>query len=103
MKKLLFIACMLFAGFGNINAQTTWKGNTIVATSTTTSKGSKAEKTPFTFQAKDGKTYPIYISAKGSCYIVRISGKTGKEYKQYLGKEVSTEICGKLHREYKGK
>lgn len=98
MKKLIIIAIALLS-LGNVTAQTTWKGNTIIETTTTTSK---AEKTPFTYQTKDGKTYPIYISAKGSCYINRTS-KAGKQYKQYLGKEISTEICKKLNRQYKGK
>lgn len=91
---------MLFAGIGNISAQT-WRGNTIVATQTTAKKAA-AEKTPFTYQTADGKTYPVYISQRGSCFIIRVS-KAGKEYKQYLGKDVSAEICKKLHREYKGK
>lgn len=102
MKKLFVLALAIFCGCLNpLSAQTTWKGHTIVATSKV--KTTKAEKTPYNYQAKDGKTYPIYISAKGSCYIVRVSKNTGKEYKQYLGKEVSQEICRKLHREYKGK
>lgn len=102
MKKLIIMAAIFFAAFTPVSAQTTWRGNTIVATSA--SKGtSKATKTPFNYQAKDGKTYSIYISAKGSCFIVRTSSKTGKEYKQYLGKEVSQEICRKLKRQYKGK
>lgn len=99
MKKLIFMAALFFAAFSPIEAQT-WKGNTIVATSV---QKQKAEKTPYSFQAKDGKTYPIYISQRGSCYIVRVSKKTGKEYKQYLGKEISQEICKKLKRTYKGK
>lgn len=97
MKKLIIIAIALFS-LTTTMAQTTWKGNTIIEATTTT----KAEKTPFTYQTKDGKTYPIYISAKGSCYINRTS-KAGKQYKQYLGKEISTEICKKLNRQYKGK
>ena len=98
MKKLIIIAIALFSLSTTTMAQTTWKGNTIIESTTTT----KAEKTPFTYQTKDGKTYPIYISAKGSCYINRTS-KAGKQYKQYLGKEISTEICKKLNRQYKGK
>lgn len=43
-----------------------------------------------------GVRYPIYISSKGKCFIIRTSSKTGKKYKQYLP-EVSKEIklCGK--------
>lgn len=41
-------------------------------------------KTPYTFKAKDGKEYPIYISKQGKAFIWRVSKKTGKQYKQYL-------------------
>lgn len=48
-------------------------------------------KTPYTFRAKDGKEYPIYISKQGKAFIWRISKKTGKQYKQYLP-EVTKEL-----------
>ena len=41
-------------------------------------------KTQYTFKAKDGKEYPIYISKQGKAFIWRVSKKTGKQYKQYL-------------------
>lgn len=43
-----------------------------------------ATKTPKTFTALDGTIYPIYLSSRGSLYIIRTSKKSGKEYKQYL-------------------
>ena len=30
------------------------------------------------------KDYPIYKGAKGGTFIIRVSKKSGKEYKQYL-------------------
>ena len=45
----------------------------------------KSRKTEYTYKAKDGKVYPIFLSARGKAYINRIS-KNGKEYKQYLPK-----------------
>ena len=53
-------------------------------------------QTPYTWKDKDGKTYPIYISKKGACYIKRISKKTGKEYKYYLPKETQEQIRKEL-------
>jgi hypothetical protein len=41
-------------------------------------------KTQYTYEAKDGKKYPIYLSKNGKAYIIRVSKKTGREYKQYL-------------------
>lgn len=63
----------------------------------------KAEKTPYTWTDSKGQKYDIYISKKGSCFIQKISSKTGKEYKQYLKPDVSQDICQKMGREYKHK
>lgn len=41
-------------------------------------------KTQYTYKTKDGKEYPIYLSKNGKAFIVRVSKKTGREYKQYL-------------------
>jgi hypothetical protein len=41
-------------------------------------------KTQYTYKAKDGKEYPIYLSKTGKAFIWRVSAKTGKQYKQYL-------------------
>ena len=57
--------------------------------------------TPYTWKDSKGNEYPIYISASGSCYVIKTSKKTGKEYKNYLSKEVSAEICKELN--YKSK
>jgi len=37
-----------------------------------------------TYTDAKGKTFPVYVGAKGSFYVGRISGKTGKYYRQYL-------------------
>ena len=59
--------------------------------------------TGFEWTDNKGNKYPIYISSSGSCYIIKKSNKTGKEYKQYLKPDVSQDICKKLGREYKAK
>lgn len=56
------------------------KGNTFVQ------MVDSAKKTSFTYEAKDGKKYTIYLSSKGKAYIICKSKKTGKEYKRYLPK-----------------
>lgn len=62
----------------------------------------KDEKTEFTWNKK-GVEYPIYISSKGSCYILVKDTTTGEDKKQYLGSEVSAEVCKILGREYTAK
>ena len=54
-------------------------------------------KTRFTWQDKDGNIYPIYISKKCACYVIKVSKKTGKEYKYYLPKEVRDAIIKELN------
>lgn len=44
----------------------------------------QAQKTEYVYKAKDGKEYPIYLSKNGKAFIIRVSKKTGKEYRQYL-------------------
>lgn len=52
---------------------------------------SSPTKTEYTWVDSDGKSYPIYLSTK-SCFIIRTSKKSGKEYRKYLPKEVYQEI-----------
>lgn len=83
------------------NAQNyTREGNTFVS-----AKSAKAEptKTKFTWKDSKGTEYPVYISSTGSCFVIKVSAKTGKEYRSYLGPEISKQICKELGIEYKGK
>ena len=61
------------------------------------------ENTGFTYKDSKGNTYPIYMGKTGSCYIKKISKKSGNEYKQYLGEEISRQVCQSLGREYTSK
>lgn len=54
------------------------------------------QQTEYTWEDKKGVKYPIFISKKGACYIKKISSKTGKEYKQYLQKEIQETIRKEL-------
>ena len=86
----------------SISAQSyTRSGNTFTMTSTKKSK-SEPTKTKFVVE-KDGKSYPVYMGSTGSCFILRTSSKTGKEYRSYLGEEMSRTICKELGVEYKSR
>jgi hypothetical protein len=100
MKKLLIMLVLLCVGLTSNAQNYTREGNTFVSV-----KSAKAEptKTKFTWKDSKGTEYPVYISSTGSCFIIRISKKTGKEYRSYLGPEVSAQICKELNIEYKGK
>ena len=104
MKKLFILAVILLAlsvNNSNTYAQSVKREGTTFVVSSSRSK-SEPTKTKFTWKVGDVE-YPIYISSTGSCYIVKTSKKSGKEYKQYLPKEVCTEICKELGIEYKPK
>ncbi len=60
-------------------------------------------KSGYTYRDSKGKVYDIYVTKSGACYIRRVSAKTGKEYKSYLNKEISAEICKELGIERKEK
>ena len=88
MKK--FILCILLALFCiTVNAEVKREGDTFKVEQTTKESDTK---TKYTWEDKKGNKYPIFITKRGSCYILRTSKKTGKEYKQYLPKETQTQI-----------
>lgn len=102
MKKFIIVLLTALLGI-SVNAQTpenTFKkeGNTYSSASKKTTTVEK--ETGFFWKDSKGNQYPIYMSSTGSCYVKRISNKTGKEYKQYLGKEISADICNQLGIEY---
>lgn len=91
MKKLLFILCLILLGGITVKAQEVVRnGNTFEQVSK--KKSAEPIKTKYTFKTLDGNVYPVYISAKGKCFIKRIS-KKGKEYPYYnLPKELKDLI-----------
>ena len=102
MKKFFMIAA-LFAACVVMNAQNVkLEGKTYMATKASRSK-EEPKVTGYDWQDSKGNKYPIFISGSGSCFVIRVSQKTGKEYRQYLGEEISRDICKKLGIEYKPK
>lgn len=101
MKHLILLLTVLFLTTSTMaTAQSyTRSGDTFVTTKTTS--GASATKTKFNWQDSKGKSYPIYVGKTGSCYVLKVSGKTNKEYKYYLGAEISQQVCKELGIEYK--
>ena len=102
--RRLFVILLLVLAMGlAANAQTyTRNGNTFMSAKAERVKA-KPVKTKFTWKDSKGKEYPVYISSKGSCFVIKVSAKTGKEYKNYLGPEISQQICKELNIKYNGK
>lgn len=105
MKKLLITVAIVLGMMATGYAQTKYEQNgktfkTVqVQTEKTIKKGEAPLNTGFTWEDSKGNKYPIWISngGKGSAYIIRVSKKTGKEYKSYLGKEITNEIKKQLN------
>lgn len=94
MKKI--ILCLLLALFCiTISAEVKREGNTFKVEQTTKESDTK---TQYTWVDKDGNVYPVFITKRGACYIFRTSKKTGKEYKQYLPKDIQETIKQELNR-----
>lgn len=93
----------LLLGIG-VNAQTQdstfRKEGNIYSSSSKVSTTKSDTPTGFIWKDSKGVEYPIFMGASGSCYINKISNKTGKPYKQYLGKEISADICKQLGKTY---
>ena len=102
---ILFIICIGLTANADNDKSYKCNGNNYTNSSTgrVKSNSSAPVSTSFTWTDSKGNKYPIYISASGSCYVIKTSSKTGKEYKQYLKPEISQDICKKLGKEYKSK
>lgn len=107
MKKLIILLTFIISviASSNLFAQTasisltgeeySRNGNTF---SSITKSKQTPELTPYTWKDSKGNEYPIYISSKGSCFIIKENGN-----KLYMKKEISMQICKEMNRKYKSK
>lgn len=102
MKRKIITALFMLAALGASAQGYTRSGKTFIAISNEKSRTTISTPTTYTYKDTDGKTYPIYVGKTGSCYILRVS-KNGNEYRKYLGKEISAQICKEMGIEYKPK
>lgn len=103
LRRLLTMLLILLCVGLVANAQSyTREGNTFIS-STGERKSNEPIKTKFTWKDSKGNEYPIYISSKGSCFVIKGKDKNGKDKRTYLGPEISQQICKELNIEYKGK
>ena len=106
MKKF-FIAVVILLALGvnnsSIYAQSVERNGKTFTQVAASNKSSEPTKTEYTWKDSKGVEYPIYIGKSGACFVIKVSKKTGKEYKQYLPKDVSAQIAKELGIEYKPK
>lgn len=92
MKKIVFCLFMLLFSITSYSQDVIKEGKTFKVQTTQV----KEIQTGYTWEDNKGNKYPIFISKKGAYYIKKISLKTGKEYKQYLPKEIQEAINKEL-------
>lgn len=93
MKYIISLVIALLCAITSL-AEVTRDGNTFKVESVTATY--QTTKTKYIWEDKNGTKYPVYISKKGACYIIKVSKKTNKEYKQYLPKDVQETIKKEL-------
>ena len=93
MKKILALVALTLMVGAPISAQDVKReGNTFVQVQNKATL-KNVTKTQYTYKTKDGEEYPIYLSKNGKAFIIRVSKKSGKEYRQYLPK-VTEQLNG---------
>lgn len=90
MKQIFIFLMIVFAILLSLSscAQSTVKkddkGNYIAVSSKKVGVAAKPVATGQTYTDSKGIVYPVFITSGKKLYIVRVSSKTKKEYKQYL-------------------
>ena len=99
MKRIIILTALFLATGLVASAQGyTREGNVFASTERTSTSKAQDTLTPFTWKDSKGNQYPIYVTPRKKCYVIRTSAKTGKNYKQYLPKEVTDEIIKELEK-----
>lgn len=106
MKKFIIGVIIILAsvvGCNTAKAQNVKReGNTFIAESSRGASTSKDVATTYTWKDTKGNEYPIILhqytkgdnAGKWTAYVMRVSAKTGKEYKYYIpnGVEIAEQI-----------
>lgn len=90
LAAIMLLSCI--AGNAQTQREIKREGNTFSVVSTKSTSKDEGTKTKFTWKDSKGVEYPVMKSKNNAYYVVRTSKKTGKEYKQYLPKEVQAEM-----------
>ena len=100
MKKMILLVAMFLGWAFTASAQTTTvsddvikrEGDTFVQTTTRQSVDNGDQETAYKWRDSKGNEYPIWLhtyvkgekAGRVTCYVWRVSQKTGKKYKYYL-------------------
>ena len=94
MKKLLFAILMMAFILPTFGQEIRREGKTFSVVKK--EKNAEILATGYQYQMSDS-TYQVYQAKKGgSCFVLRVSKKSGKTYRYYVPKEVSIKINEEL-------
>lgn len=82
-RTLLILILSVSTAFGSF-AQKVTKDSDGNYVSVTTKRGGTAKNTGKTYTDRQGKKYPVYVTDSGRLFCIKVSKKSGKEYKYYL-------------------
>lgn len=100
MRRTILIICMVLSTVLMASAEVKYVvNNEKKDISNTPERTIKKDTVPAYNTGWTYNSQPVYISkgGEGSAYVERVSKKTGKPYKQYLGKELTEKyknLCG---------
>jgi len=87
---------------GEVSFKVKEDGRTFVQQKGARSSSSSDRETPYKWEDTKGNTYPIFLhtytkgekAGRTTCYVVKTSAKTGKEYKYYIpdGEAIAQDI-----------
>lgn len=109
MKKFILLAIMFLVGAFVAGAQTTKvsdnvarEGKTFIQQTTRGASTNTDQETSYTWRDSKGNEYPIILhtytkgekAGKETCYVWKVSAKTGKKYKYYIpnGEAIAEQI-----------
>lgn len=97
MKKLIFAILMMAFILPSFGQEIRREGKTFIAEKAKKEKkATEAKFTGYYYTIADSTYEVLQKKPGGSCFIIRISGKTGNPYPFYLPKEVSAQINEEL-------
>lgn len=91
MKKIIIFLIILLSCI-TLNAKIVRENNTF---SNERTEKSTDTQTEYLWKDKNNNEYPIFISKRGACFVIRTS-KKGNEYRYYLPKEIQETIRTEL-------
>lgn len=95
MKKIIIIMAAIMFSIGMSAQSVTRNGNVFKSERKAYVKDTLVSQ--YKYEDSKGNTYPIIVNKKtGACWVCKVS-KNGKFYRQYMNKDIKSQICKELN------